>query len=72
MSEYQKRQDDARRRQERKEQRAMRQLRHKLRQDSASLLDKEALEGAQEKIQNTLDGEQETFVERAKYERVSE
>ncbi len=50
----------------------MRQLRHKLRQDSASLLDKEALEGAQEKIQNTLDGEQETFVERAKYERVSE
>ncbi|MEO0081037.1 MAG: IS256 family transposase [candidate division WOR-3 bacterium] len=72
MSEYQKEQDNARRRRERKEQRAMRRLRHKLRQDSASLLDKKALEGAQEKLQDALDEERETFLERARYERVSD
>ncbi len=50
----------------------MRRLRHKLRQESANLLDKKALQGIQEKLQDALDEERETFLERARYERVSE
>jgi transposase-like protein len=69
MSDYQKEQKAARRRQERREKRAERRLRRVLKQESASLLDKTALAGAQEKIQDTLEAERDTFVEREWYTR---
>jgi hypothetical protein len=69
MSDYQKEQEVARRRQERREKRAERQLRRVLRQESASLLDKTALAGAQEKIQDALEAERDAFLERDWYVR---
>ena len=69
MSDYQKEQDAARRRQERREKRAQRRLRRVLKQESASLLDKAALVGAQEKIQDTLEAERDAFLERDWYVR---
>jgi len=69
MSDYQKEQEAARRRQERREKRAQRRLRRVLKQESASLLDKTALAGAQEKIQDTLEAERDTFMEREWYAR---
>jgi putative transposase len=71
MTEYQEQQEAARRQQERREQRAQRRLRHQLRQESASSLDRLALTGAEEKLQTALDEERETFLERAAYERVA-
>jgi putative transposase len=70
MSEYQKQEASARRRAERKARREERRLRHQLKQESAGLLDKTALEGARKQIQATLDEERETFLERKPYERV--
>jgi transposase-like protein len=64
MSDYQKEQEAARKRQERREKRALRRLRRMVKQESASLLDKTALIGAQEKIQDTLEAERDTFLER--------
>jgi putative transposase len=69
MSDYQKEQEAARKRQERREKRAERRRRRALKQESASLLDKVALSGAQEKIQETLDAERDEFLERDWYER---
>jgi len=70
MSDYQKEQEAARRRQERREKRAERRRRRVLKQESASLLDKTALSGAQEKIQDTLEAERDEFLEREPYVRV--
>jgi len=69
MSEYQKEREAARRRQERREKRAERRLRRVMKQESASLLDKMALAGAQEKIQDTLEAERDEFLEREPYVR---
>ena len=69
MSDYQKEQEAARRRQERREKRAERRRRRALKQETASLLDKVALAGAQEKIQDTLDAERDAFLEREWYVR---
>jgi transposase-like protein len=69
MSDYQKEQEAARRRQERREKRAERRLRRVMKQESASLLDKVALAGAQERIQDALDAERDTFLEREPYVR---
>jgi len=69
MSDYQKEQEAARRRQERREKRAERRQRRMLRQATASLLDKMALAGAQEKIQDTLEAERDEFLEREPYVR---
>lgn len=71
MTEYQKQQEAARRRQERRERRELAKLRHQTKQDAAGKLDRLALEGAQEKLQETLDEERETFLERDEYERVT-
>jgi transposase-like protein len=68
-SDYQKEQDAARRRQERREKRAERRMRRVLKQESASLLDKTALAGAQEKIQDALEAERDEFLEREPYVR---
>lgn len=68
-SDYQKEQEAARRRQERREKRAERRMRRVLKQESASLLDKMALAGAQEKIQDTLEAERDEFLERDWYVR---
>jgi putative transposase len=68
-SDYQKEQEAARRRQERREKRAERRRRRVLKQESASLLDKTALAGAQEKIQDTLEAERDGFLERDWYVR---
>ena len=69
MSDYQKEQEAARRRQERREKRAERRLRRVMKQEAASLLDKTALAGAQEKIQDTLEAERDEFLEREPYVR---
>jgi transposase-like protein len=69
MSDYQKEQEAARRRQERREKRAERRRRRMLKQETASLLDKMALAGAQEKIQDTLEAERDEFLERDWYVR---
>jgi putative transposase len=69
MSDYQKEQEAARRRQERREKRAERRRRRMLKQETASLLDKMALAGAQEKIQDTLEAERDEFLERDWYAR---
>ncbi len=69
MSDYQKGQDAARRRQERREKRVERRMRRAMKQDAASLLDKMALAGAREKIQETLDAERDEFLEREPYAR---
>ena len=69
MSDYQKEQEAARRRQERREKRAERRQRRMLKQETASLLDKMALAGAQEKIQDTLEAERDEFLEREPYVR---
>ena len=69
MSDYQKEQEAARRRQERREKRAERRQRRMLKQEAASLLDKMALAGAQEKIQDTLEAERDEFLERDWYVR---
>jgi transposase-like protein len=71
MTEYQKQQEAARRRQERRERREVARLRHQLKQDAAGKLDKLALAGAQEKLQETLNEERETFLGRDEYERVA-
>ena len=68
-SDYQKEQEAARRRQERREKRAERRRRRVMKQDAASLLDKMALAGAQEKIQDTLEAERDGFLERDWYVR---
>src|SRR5512138_3818442 len=68
-SDYQKEQEAARKRQERREKRAERRQRRVLKQDAASLLDKMALAGAQEKIQDTLEAERDEFLERDWYVR---
>jgi transposase-like protein len=68
-SDYQKEQEAARRRQERREKRAERRRRRVMKQDTASLLDKMALAGAQEKIQDTLEAERDEFLEREPYVR---
>jgi putative transposase len=72
MSDYQKEQEAARKRQERREKRALRRVRRMLKQESASLLDKTALTGAQEKIQDTLEAERDAFLEREWHERAGE
>jgi len=69
MSDYQKEQEAASRRQERREKRAERRMRRALKQETASLLDKVALVGAQEKIQDTLEAERDEFLEREWYVR---
>lgn len=69
MSDYQKEQQAARRRQERREKRAERRRRRMLKQESVSLLDKMALTGAREKIQDTLEAERDEFLEREWYVR---
>jgi len=69
MSDYQKEQEAARRRQERREKRAERRRRRVMKQDAASLLDKVALAGAREKIQDALDAERDEFLERELYVR---
>jgi putative transposase len=69
MSDYQKEQEAARRRQERREKRAERRRRRVMKQEAASLLDKVALTGAQEKIQDALDAERDEFLEREPYVR---
>jgi transposase-like protein len=69
MSDYQKEQEAARRRQERREKRAERRRRRVMKQEAASLLDKTALAGAQEKIQDTLEAERDEFLERDWYVR---
>jgi len=68
-SDYQKEQEAARERQERREKRAERRMRRALKQEAASLLDKVALAGAQEKIQDTLEAERDEFLERDWYVR---
>ena len=68
-SDYQKEQEAARRRQERREKRAERRRRRVMKQDAASLLDKMALAGAREKIQDTLEAERDEFLERDWYVR---
>lgn len=68
-SDYQKEQEAARRRQERREKRAERRRRRVMKQETASLLDKMALAGAQEKIQDTLEAERDEFLERDWYVR---
>jgi putative transposase len=68
-SDYQKEHEAARRRQERREKRAERRRRRVMKQDAASLLDKMALAGAQEKIQDTLEAERDEFLERDWYVR---
>jgi putative transposase len=68
-SDYQKEQEAARKRQERREKRAERRMRRALKQEAASLLDKVALAGAQEKIQDTLEAERDEFLERDWYVR---
>jgi putative transposase len=68
-SDYQKEQDAARRRQERREKRVERRMRRALKQEAASLLDRMALAGAQEKIQDTLEAERDEFLEREPYVR---
>jgi Transposase and inactivated derivatives len=68
-SDYQKEQEAARKRQERREKRAERRIRRALKQEAASLLDKMALAGAQEKIQDTLEAERDEFLERDWYVR---
>jgi len=68
-SDYQKEQEAASRRQERREKRAERRMRRALKQETASLLDKVALVGAQEKIQDTLEAERDEFLEREWYVR---
>ncbi len=72
MSDYQKEQEAARKRQERREKRALRRVRRMLKQESASLLDKTALAGAQEKVQDTLEAERDAFLEREWHERAGE
>ena len=69
MLDYQKAQEAARRRQERREKRAERRRRRVMKQEAASLLDKMALAGAQEKIQDTLEAERDEFLEREPYVR---
>jgi transposase-like protein len=69
MSDYQKEQEAARKRQERREKRAERRRRRALKQETASLLDKVALTGAQEKIQDALEAERDDFLERDWYVR---
>ncbi len=69
MSDYQKEQEAARRRQERREKRAERRRRRVMKQEAASLLDKMALTGAQEKIQDTLEAERDEFLAREPYVR---
>ena len=69
MSDYQNEQEAARKRQERREKRAERRLRRVMKQEAASLLDKMALAGAQEKIQDTLEAERDGFLERDWYVR---
>lgn len=71
-TEYSKEQAAARRRQERREKRQLRRARRRLKQDTASLLDKTALEGAREKIQDTLEAERDAFLERERHERVDD
>jgi putative transposase len=71
MTEYQKQLEAARRKQERRERRDLAKLRHQLKQDAAGKLDKLALTGAQEKLQETLNEERETFIARDEYERVT-
>jgi hypothetical protein len=68
-SDYQKEQEAARKRQERREKRAERRIRRALKQEAVSLLDKMALAGAQEKIQDTLEAERDEFLERDWYVR---
>lgn len=68
-SDYQKEQEAARRRQERREKRAERRRRRVMKQETASLLDKMALAGAREKIQDTLEAERDEFLERDWYVR---
>jgi transposase-like protein len=68
-SDYQKEQEAASRRQERREKRAERRLRRVLKQETVSLLDKVALAGAKEKIQDTLEAERDEFLERDWYVR---
>jgi putative transposase len=68
-SDCQKEQEAARKRQERREKRAERRMRRALKQEAASLLDKVALAGAQEKIQDTLEAERDEFLERDWYVR---
>lgn len=72
MSEYQKEQEQARRKVERQEKRTARKLRHRMKQAAASALDRAALEGARRQIQDALEGEREAFLERDRYERVDE
>ena len=69
MSDYQKEQEAARRRQERRERRSERRMRRALKQEAACLLDKVALSGAREKIQDTLEAERDEFLERDPYVR---
>jgi len=71
MTDYQKQQEAARRKAERQERRKLAKLRHQMKQDAASELDRLALAGAQEKLQTALDEERETFLEREEYERVA-
>jgi transposase-like protein len=72
MSDYQNEQAAARRRQERRERRAERRRRRMMKQETASLLDKTALRGAQEKIQDTLEAERDEFLERDWYARTGQ
>jgi transposase-like protein len=70
MTEYQSEQERARRKAERSEQRALRKLRHRMKQAAASELDRAALAGARRQIQDALEAEREEFLERERYERV--
>lgn len=72
MTDYQKEQEAARRRQERRERRRERRSRHRLKQEVMSLLDRAALQGAQSKIQDTLEAERDAFLERESHERVED
>jgi hypothetical protein len=68
MTEYQKQQEAAGRRQERRERRELATLR-RLKQDAAGKLDKPARAGAQAKIQETSEEERESLSGRGEYER---
>jgi transposase-like protein len=71
-TDYQEGQAAARRRQERRRRRQERCARRRLKQETASLLDKTALEGARAKIQDTLEAERDAFLERGRHERVDD
>jgi len=72
MKEYGKQQQQARRKADRRRHRRMRKVRRYAKQTGQSLLEEVAMKGAESHIQDVLEEERESFLERKRYERASD